>query len=628
MQSSQLRFYAFLSNCYTAALVGPDGSVDWLPFPRFDSPAVFARLLGSERNGYFAIRPEHPYTARQRYIEDTNVLRTEFETEDGQSATIVDYLAIGSQELRRVVHAETPLQMVVRPVFQYGLIAAGMTMAEAGALYSNPLTGEAVQLVIQGHETAQYDPATDAWHLDPGRYEIRLIYHPDQTLRELDADLGPVSAPALRRNIRFWQRQSRVPYRGPFGRELKRSLLVLHGLTFRTNGAVIAAPTTSLPEVVGGTRQWDYRFAWVRDGCYAAEALLAAGEVVTPRRMLEFFLTCVDLQGKPFKAPFFRVDGTLIRGERELNWLKGYQGSRPVREGNAATSQLQLDIEGDLIWALWRYYSDTQDDQFLRSYASTLESILDWIARNWTGTDACLWEFRGQDDHYTHSKLMCWVALNYGARLLRAIGRRQSADRYRQVADQIKEAINQEGYNRERGTYTQAFGGTAVDAALLTLPLYGFVEADDPRFLGTLAAIQQDLVEGPWVYRYRNDMLGEAAHPFLLASYWLARVYIRLGRLTEAETLLRQLFDHATDLGLLGEHLDVDTGEPRGNFPQGFSHLGAVLAILELAEDQGHRVGQRLRNRIAGPPRARGPEPPADNDAHSERSVGSESQDD
>jgi GH15 family glucan-1,4-alpha-glucosidase len=607
-----VKYYGFLSNSYTAALVSADGSVDWLPFPRFDSPAVFAKLLGAERNGYFAIRPDRPYTAEQHYIDDTNVLKTVFTTDEGGTATVIDYLAIGSQELRRVVTTNIPLDMVVRPVFQSGLIAAGIAITYPGALYTNPLSGEAVQLVVNGTHPARYLADRELWQLAPGRYDIRLIYHPELSASDLDWDVHADGVRALRRNIRYWQRLARMPYNGPFAREFRRSLLVLHGLTYRTNGAVIAAPTTSLPEVVGGTRQWDYRFAWVRDGCYAAEALLAAGEVVAPRRMLEFFLTSVDLQGKPFKAPFFRVDGTLIRGERELSWLKGFRGSRPVREGNAATAQQQLDIEGALIWALWRYYADTQDAQFVRSYAGTLESILDWVARHWDTPDASLWEFRGQDAHYTHSKLMCWVALHYGGRLLRAVGRRQSAERYRTLADQVRAKILADGYDADRNSYTQAFGSHVVDAALLTMPLYDFLPVDDPRFLGTLAAIEQDLVEGPWVYRYRTDMLGEAAHPFLLGSYWLARIYVRLGRLDDAETLLTEVFSHATDLGLLGEHLDVTTMEPRGNFPQGFSHLGAVLAILELAEQRGYHMARHPHHH-AEPgkvPARRPPSPP------------------
>jgi GH15 family glucan-1,4-alpha-glucosidase len=271
-----------------------------------------------------------------------------------------------------------------------------------------------------------------------------------------------------------------------------------------------------------------------------------------------------------------------------------------VRDGNAATGQLQMDIEGDLVWALWRYYADTADDQFVRSYSGTLESLMDWVARHWDTPDASLWEFRGRDAHYTHSKLMCWVCLHYGARMIRAAGRRQSAERYRTTADLIRKTIMERGFDAERNTFLQAFDGTEVDAALLTLPLYGFLPVDDPRFLGTLQAIEKDLVDGALVYRYRTDMLGEANHPFLLASYWRARIFIRLGRLEEAEGIMRTVLGEATNLGLMGEHLDADTHEPRGNFPQGFSHLGAVITILELAEARGQRVGARLGNRVAG----------------------------
>lgn len=579
-----MKYYGWISNCYTAALISADASVDWLPFPRFDSPAVFARLLGAQRNGHYKVWPDEPFESYQRYIVDTNVLKTVFRTPSGQ-ASIIDYLAIGSQELRRLVTTDVPMQIVIRPVFQTGLIAAGMTPAAKGAVFTNPLMEEALQFVVDGSSAVRYDPTEDTWHLDPGRYDLRLVYHPDGSARELDADWEVDAILGLRRNVRFWQRHVSLLYDGPFRQSLKRSLLVLHGLTFRTNGAIVAASTTSLPEVVGGTRQWDYRFAWVRDGCYAAEALLMAGEVVPARRVLEFFLNCVDLTGKPFQAPFFRVDGTLIRGERELDWLQGYRGSRPVREGNAATAQLQLDIEGDLIWSLWRYFEETRDDQFVRAYLGTLESILDWVARRWNQPDACLWEFRGCDAHYTHSKLMCWVALYYGSRLCQAVRRHSSAARYRTAAEGVARAIESKGFNATLGYYTQQFGGHEVDAALLTLPLYGYLDAHAPRFLATLQAIEKELVEAPWVYRYHGDMLGETRHPFVLATYWLIRVYGRLGQRERALSLLRQVLACTTDLGLMGEHVDVATMEPRGNFPQAFSHLGAVMGILELAHN-------------------------------------------
>jgi GH15 family glucan-1,4-alpha-glucosidase len=586
-----MQYYGLLSNSHTAALVSPEASVDWLPFPRFDSPAVFAKLIGADRNGYFAIRPTVPYAADQHYIDDTNILVTRFTAQPAAGgavgapgeATVTDYLAVGSQELHRVVKTDLPMELVIRPVFENGLIAAGLVLTSSGAMYQDPINGQSLQLMLTG-DGARYIPSTDSWSLDPGEYDVRLIHHPDSHSLELDVDPDAEAREGLKRNVQYWRRLARTPYHGRFVGELKRSLLVLHGLTFRTNGAIIAAPTTSLPEQVGGERQWDYRFAWVRDGCYAAEALLSAGETVAARRIIDFFINTVDLQGKPFKAPFFRVDGTLIRYERDLNWLNGFRGSRPVRDGNAATSQLQLDIEGALVWAMWRYYLACGDREWLSSYIDALESILDWVESHWQQKDCCLWEFRGQDDHYTHSKVMCWVSLEYGARLVAQAGRPAAADRYRRAAERVREAVERHGFNHKLGIYTQRYEGDTVDAALLTLPLYGFVAADDPKFLATLARMEQDLVEHPWVYRYRSDMMGEAAHPFILASYWLARVYLRLNRRADAERLLVDLFKHTTDLGLLGEHVDVETNEPRGNFPQGFSHLGAILSILELAE--------------------------------------------
>jgi len=581
-----MQYYGLLSNSHTAALLSPEGSVDWLPFPRFDSPAVFARLLGGARNGYFVIRPTVPYTVNQQYIEDTNILVTRFQaTGDGATgeATITDYLAIGSQELHRVVETDLPLELVIRPVFANGLIAAGLVLTETGASYEDPISGQSVQLMLTG-DGAHYVSSTDQWALKPGHYDVRLIYHPDANCPELDVDEEAGAGHGLARNVQYWRRLARTSYQGPFLQQLKRSLLVLHGLSYRTNGAIIAAPTTSLPEQVGGKRQWDYRFAWVRDGCYAAEALLVSHESVAARRIIDFFINTVDLQGKPFKAPFFRVDGTLIRYERDLNWLNGFRGSRPVRDGNGATSQLQLDIEGALIWAMWRYYEECQDKEWLASYVDALESILGWVSENWEQVDCSLWEFRGEDDHYTHSKVMCWVSLHYGSRLMSAAGRDEVAARYQSVADTVRARVEARGFNQKLGIYTQRFEGDTVDAALLTLPLYGYVAADDPKFLNTLKRMEQDLVQHPWVYRYRNDMMGEAAHPFILASYWLARVYMRLGRREEAQRLLSDLLQYTTDLGLLGEHVDTETFEPRGNFPQGFSHLGAILAILELAQ--------------------------------------------
>jgi GH15 family glucan-1,4-alpha-glucosidase len=602
-----VKFYGFLSNSQTAALVGPDASVDWLAFPRFDGPSVFTRLLGTEEHGFYRIAAEGAVVVSQRYLPGTNVLETTFVQTGAnppQKAIVSDYLTVGRPELRRLVLTDVPVQVELKPRFAYGLIAPAVEPLEGGAAaFTNPHGREMLVFVPVGRPRdagarVTGDPVQGRWLLPPGRYDLILRYVGDaareaeelqQLLRaEATSAEAAVQAEAphesLRHTLFYWKdRLAPLRYRGPFQAAVERALLVLYGLVYRTNGAIIAAPTASLPEIVGETRQWDYRFCWVRDGSYMAEALLEAGDVISARRFLEFLLNLVDLQGKPFQAPFFHIDGTLIRGERTLSWLPGFRNSRPVREGNAATSQTQLDIEGDFLWTVYKYVERTDDVVFLRFYWAVLETLVNWVADHWGDPDASLWEFRGQDAHYTHSKLMCWVALHYGAELADRVGAGRQAQAWRHAAAAVRDAIEAQGFNEARGHYVQAFGGETLDAALLTLPLYGYCPADAPRFTATLRAIERELVQGPWVYRYRGDMLGEAAHPFVLASSWLARVYLRRGERDRAAALVQDLLDHATDLGLLGEHFDVQTGEPRGNFPQGFSHLGVLMTALELA---------------------------------------------
>lgn len=603
-----MRFYGFLSNGTTAALVDPRASIDFLPFPRFDSPTVFTRLLGGDEQGFYDIRLEDEEDAEvhQEYVSGTNVLMSEIRGKRGK-VRVHDYLCVGRPELRRLVHATAPIVVRLRPVFGYGLVAAAPADVPDGAVYTNPLGQEAMAfavVVADGAPTALVDRegfardlAQGTWRLPAGQYDLMLRYIADDQ-RESAATVAAMAVEAiavaerlvdeeapslsLDRHIRFWRGLPQARYEGPYRDAVTRAMLVLHGLTYRTNGAIIAAPTTSLPETVGESRQWDYRFAWIRDGSYAAEALLAAGDVVAARRFIEFLLNCVDLQGKPFRAPFFHVDGTLILGEREMPWLPGFRGSRPCREGNGATGQLQLDVEGDFLWLVYRYWRETGDDAFVRAYWGHIQVLVDWVGANWRLEDASLWEFRGQDGQYTHSKLMCWVALHYGGELARAAGREHERSRWQAAAETVREAIETQAFHKDAGHYGQSFERPTLDAALLLMPLYGYCEVTDERFRATLEAIERNLVQGAFVYRYGDDMLGKAAHPFVLATSWMSRIYSRLGDRERARHFLEGLCAFATDLGLLGEHADMETGEPRGNFPQGFSHLGLVMAALEL----------------------------------------------
>jgi GH15 family glucan-1,4-alpha-glucosidase len=600
-----MEFYGFLSNGQTAALVGPDGSIDWLAFPRFDSPAVFAKILGTSANGYFRVYPEEKaQTVSQEYLEDTNIVKTTWQFEYGK-AVVHDYLTVGRPELRRLIRTTVPIVVEFCPRFRYGLVQPAPKAVNTGAVFRNPLEREALVFAINANPRTLLQKIDSSlnhgiWRLPPGHYELitqyvaddedRLIEAADaieEQMVELEHDLERESLnQTLKQNIAFWRHRLAMlpPFHGPHQDAYRRSVLVLYGLTYHIDGAIIAAPTTSLPETVGESRQWDYRYAWVRDGSYASEALLMTGDHVGSRRFLDFLFNCIDLQGKPFAAPFFHVDGGLIRGEHDLGWLPGYKDSVPCREGNAATRQSQLDIEGDFLWTVWRYYEATHDREFLQFYWFRIQILVNWVELNHHNKDASLWEFREQDDYYTHSQLMCWVALTYGAKMAEALGDTALAQRWQKSAEKIHHLIDNEGYNDKLGSYTQAFRGQTVDAALLVMPLYGYCHASDPRFLGTLKQIEKQLVSGHWVYRYAGDMLGTAAHPFVLATFWLARVYIRLGRIADAEKLLDGMLKYRTNLGLLGEHADQTTGEPRGNFPQGFSHLGLVMTLLEMAE--------------------------------------------
>jgi len=592
-------FYGLLSNGSTAALIDPTGSVDWLPMPRFDSPAVFTRLLGQDGGGSFAIVPDRPCTASQAYVEGTNVLRTTLACPDGK-LEIVDFLAIGRAELRRLVRSDLPFEVRLQPRFGYGLVLPAVSADGKGVLFRNPLGQEALLYTVGGKgagDVLGQDPHAGVWRLPAGRYDIMLRYVGDsrrdltetaealaREAEQAEKDLAEeVEHRTYRRNVDFWRQGVPTGYHGPHRKAVERSLLVLRALTYRTTGAIIAAPTTSLPELPGGTRQWDYRFSWVRDGSYSAEAMLVAGDRVAARRFIEFMLECVDLQGKPFQAPFFHVDGTLIRGERDLDWLRGFLDSRPCREGNAATGQLQLDIEGDFLWVVYRYMAETGDRESLTAWWPLLRAVVTWVQENWQLNDASLWEFRGRDAAYTHSKLMCWVALHYGAELADLVGDGSAAQAWRTAAQTVHDLIEEKGFDRAAGHYVQAFDdGGRLDAALLMLPLYGYCDARGERFSATLAAVERELVHGHWVYRYASDMLGAAAFPFVLSTSHLARVHILRGEIGRAEELLKGLIDSATDLGLLGEHCDMATGSPRGNFPQAFSHLGIVLTATEL----------------------------------------------
>ncbi len=586
------QFYGLLSNGQTAALVAPDASIDWLAVPNFDSEAVFCRLLDPLAGGFMSLRPESHFRSDQAYLPGSVVLETRLRTPSGV-ATIDDYLVIGRMELRRFVRSEVPLVLECQPRFGYGQSLGALRQVQDGLLWRNPHGEDALLLALHGPRPRRI--GREQWLLPPGEHEVALLYTPDFT-KEQDEFVSPEGDPAehLEDALRYW-RQAPMPQGVPeLQGHFERSVLTMRALTVRTTGAVLAAPTTSLPEQIGGERNWDYRFVWVRDSAYAAEAFLLCGDVLAARRLIEFLLSAVQMTGKPFVSPFMRGDGSFSLGERELGWLSGHRQSLPVRVGNAASAQLQLDIEGDLLWALWRYVQETGDWNLPRGYWWAIERMADWTALHWQDPDASLWEFRDVPRHYTHSLVLCWVALSSAASLASALGRDGKARNWREEAQSVRRFVMQECYRPDLQSFTQGVGISEVDAALLCLPLYGFVTSGVSAWQGTLRRIEEELVQDGLVYRYRHDGMGPARHPFTLGSTWLARAYLRSGRFSDALATLEQLEQVATPLGLWGEHVDPELGEQRGNFPQLFPHAGFVAAVSELAREGagGAETGQ------------------------------------
>lgn len=570
-------FYAILSNGLTSLLASPTGAIDWLPVPRFDGPTIFGRLLDRHAGGYLSLEPDHFDTVRQQYVPDGLALETEFRTEYGQ-ARIRTWMSIGKIVVWLTCDTDIPLRLTCRPAFGYGAIRPAYHPTPSGMRYTNPHGPELAQLLIQGsHEPTD---RVDQWWISPGHATIVLRVSTEQP-----ADIRWLTRPIPQDSDRQWALTQRYwkaahqPYTGPHAALYQRSLETMRALTYRPTGAPIAAATTSLPEVPGEVRQWDYRYVWVRDSAYAAEALLMAGDTVSARRIAEFLLNAVSPTERVFPAPFLRVDGGVPDGEFELLWLAGHAESRPARAGNGAIHQLQLDLAGSLLWLVYHLNQKQHDLGWLNQYSWAIDALAEWMRHTWSQPDASLWEYRTIRGHHTHSRVMNWAGLVMASELATAMNLPERALRWSRVAGRIADGIRQDA--QVTGLYAPRIGHASSDAALLTLPLYGFTDVNDPIFQTTLEAIESQLVVNGLVYRYREDDFGSTRYPFLLAGFWYARVLLRQGRITDADRVIDQHVKLATPLGLFGEHVDPATGDVRGNFPQLFSHTGLVMTLAE-----------------------------------------------
>ena len=583
--------YAVLGDTGTAALVGRDGSIDWLCLPRFDSPACFAALVGSRDNGRWLLGPVGEATTTRRYVGNSFVLETTHETPTGV-ARITDFMPLGdgrSDVVRRVEGVSGTVRIrhewVVR--FGYGKVRPWVSRrADAAKMGSGEMISAIAgpdMLVLRGSRLPQ---AVDGRHED--EFDVsageRLTFSTTwfeshrQVPPPLDVD------DQVEQTLAHWEEWAgSCDHSGPYRQAVVRSLLVLRVLTHGDTGGIVAAPTTSLPEQFGGPRNWDYRFCWLRDASLTLGALLQSGyheETVLWRNWL---LRAVAGDPEDIQI-MYAVDGSRELPERELNHLGGYADSRPVRVGNAAVDQRQTDILGEVMTALElareQGLEDTPESWALQ------RALVTNLGRHWDEPDNGLWEIRGPRRHFTHSRVMVWVAFDRAIKAVERHGLEGPVERWRELRTAVHAEVMERGYNASRGCFTQHYDTTEVDAALLLLPTVGFIAGDDPRFLGTVRAIEQDLIRDGLVLRYRTeagvDGLPGDEHPFLACSFWLVTAYALAGRLEEAHALMRRLVALANDVGLLSEEYDPAQARMVGNFPQAFSHLALTGAALAL----------------------------------------------
>ena len=563
----------FISNQKTSALI-KDSSIVWFPVPKFDSPTVFTRLL-DEEGGEFAIIPNYKVREVKQYYEHPLVLTTELVTEKGR-IKITDLIPLGETVIIRKVEAEVGFKVLFKPRFRYALYRPIIK----GNRFLNPRGRDCIAFLdfYQG-ESKKVSKYT--WRFSSGSGILVANYATD-TRHGVMSERGKVLATDYMRSfeetIKYWESYD-VKDVEKFKELYKTSVFTLLGSIYSSSGGSIAAPTTSLPEVEGGNRNWDYRFAWVRDSSITAIGLLDAGLIVEGRRIIDFLFSLINFSSKPFYYPLYTIEGTIPPPEIKLNWLSGYKGSKPVRIGNAASKQVQLDVEGFFISAVYKYYQLTGDKVFIADQFDKLSYIADWISSNWSLKDSGIWEDRGEPKHYAHSKMMMWIALDKIGKMAKELGK---VDRWSESREKLREWILTNCVKNNH--FIQHCGGEdEVDAALLSAPIYGFIDVKDPLFLSTLEKIEKELlVDGTFVKRYKKDFLGEAKYPFLLTTVWLARVYVMLGEMEKAEKIVERIERVAGNLHLVGEHVDPARNEFTGNFPQVFVHAELVSLIEEL----------------------------------------------
>lgn len=590
-----LEDYALIGDCETAALVGRNGSIDWLCWPRFDSDACFAALIGTAEHGYWSIAPVGgDVRATRRYLGDTLILETRHETPTG-AVTVVDFMPPrgAASDVVRLVRGERGVvtmrvEWCVR--FGYGAQVPWVTRADDGALHA--VAGpDRVVLRTPVQMRGEGLLSVGEFHVGEGQ-AMPFVMTYGRSWTPVPAPIDPNAA--LRSTQTFWSEWigGCDPHTPPIAR---RSLLTLKALTYAPSGGIVAAPTTSLPEQLGGSRNWDYRFCWVRDATLTLLALMNAGYFDEARAWRDWLLRAAG--GSPKRMQImYGVGGEARLHEWIADWLPGYENSRPVRIGNAAHGQVQLDVYGELMDAL--HVSRRGGLGGSPSMWWLQRSLLAHLEQIWTQPDAGIWEVRSPPEQFTYSKLMAWVAVDRAVKSIEEFGLQGPLDDWKRLRRHMHADICANGYDAARNTFVRAYGSRHLDASLLLLPQLGFLEADDPRVLGTIAAVERELLVDGFVLRYRTADIDDGMPPgegaFLACSFWLADAWALTGRQAEARALFERLCGLANDVGLLAEEYDPVARRLVGNFPQAFSHIALINTAFNLM--RGARPAQQRRD--------------------------------
>jgi GH15 family glucan-1,4-alpha-glucosidase len=586
-----IRDYALIGDGRTAALVALDGSIDWLCLPNVDSPSTFARLLDAEHGGSFQLAPEEPFEAERRYLDGTNVLETTFRTASG-AVRVTDAMVLtgmaGLAPMRDVarkvegVEGRVPMRWSVEPRLFYGRHDVRIGRRDGRVFFSHGRDALGLGLWDAGEPEQTGDTCVS------GRFEVEA--GGDALLSLASAYKEPAVLPGrvdverrVQRTVQFWEEWSgRAKYDGPWREHVVRSALVLKLLVYAPSGAIIAAPTTSLPEWLGGGRNWDYRYAWVRDASWTLDALLRLGYHDEATSFFWWIMHASRIT-QPRLQILYRVDGSTKAPEYELDHFAGYRGSKPVRVGNGAADQIQLDVYGSLFEAAWLYVQS--GGEIDRDTGKELAKIADYVAEKWRQKDAGIWEVRSEPSHFIQSKALCWVALDRACSLAEEGALPRRSDGWRAEGDAVREFVHENGWDEERGSYVRAPDQRELDGSLLTMALLGFDDPAGERMRGLVDAVRRELAEGPLVYRYRGEdgVAGEEG-AFLTCSFWLADALASGGRIDEAEQLMEELVALSNDVGLFAEEMDPESRDFLGNFPQGLTHLALINAAVSIED--------------------------------------------